>query len=109
MISRDVSQEATMKYGDFSLSDLTEINRRTVQRLRAQETQQKSVETEPVKPAGILPGLDNIRTYFSGDRSADDVRQAINRAFAENPRVLALSRTDMRESLRLASKKISKD
>jgi len=98
-----------MKYGDFTLSDLSEINRRTVQRLRAQETQQKSVGTQSDKPAGMMAGLDNIRNYLSGDRSSDGVRQAINRAFAENPRVLALSRTDMRESLRLASRKISED
>ncbi|WEF30716.1 hypothetical protein [Pseudoduganella chitinolytica] len=98
-----------MKFDNFTLSDLAEIKQRTVQRLRAQETLRKAAEHEPAKPGSTLPGLDTIRTYFSGDRSAEDVRQSINRAFAENPRVLALSRADMRETLRSASKKISRE
>lgn len=98
-----------MKFDNFTSSDLAEIKQRTVQRLRAQETLRKMPEQEPARSTSTLPSLDSIRTYFSSDRSAEDVRQTINRAFAENPRVLALSRTDMRETLRLASKKISKE
>lgn len=93
-----------MKFTKFTGDELNEINRRTSQRLRGQDTAPAGHgDATTSETASKFPRLG----YARGDANADDIRQAINKAFVENPAVLNLTRNDIRTGLISASKKIN--